>query len=102
MASLRETFPAIDWEKQASYFFQRVIRHGRRRAEELREAAITVRDAGLTPHSASATAERQAWVADLADKGCFGDRRHEGFARSADWRSEADRILAEVKASKPD
>jgi 3-hydroxyisobutyrate dehydrogenase-like beta-hydroxyacid dehydrogenase len=94
LASLRETFPGIDWEKQASYFFQRVIEHGRRRSEEVREVAQTVREAGLTPWSASGTAERQAWVADLADAGVFGKRGSPGFARSADWRTEADRILA--------
>jgi 3-hydroxyisobutyrate dehydrogenase-like beta-hydroxyacid dehydrogenase len=94
IASLRETFPGIDWEKQGAYFFQRVIEHGRRRAEEVREVAVTVREAGIEPWSASGTAQRQAWVADLADAGCFGQRGAPGFARSADWRTEADRILA--------
>ena len=93
VASLQETFPGIDWEKQASYFFQRVIKHGRRRSEEVREVAVTVREAGLEPWSASGTAERQAWMADLADAGLFGIRGEPGFARSADWRLEADRIL---------
>ena len=93
VASLQETFPGIDWEKQASYFFQRVIEHGRRRSEEVREVAVTVREAGLEPWSASGTAERQAWMADLADAGLFGIRGEPGFARSADWRLEADRIL---------
>ena len=74
LASLKETFPGIDWEKQGAYFFQRVIEHGRRRAEEVREVAETVREAGLTPWSAQGTAERQAWVADLADEGLFGTR----------------------------
>jgi 3-hydroxyisobutyrate dehydrogenase-like beta-hydroxyacid dehydrogenase len=96
IASLQETFPGIDWEKQGAYFFQRVIEHGRRRSEEMREVAVTVREAGLVAHSAAGTAERQAWIADLADAGLFGDRGSEGFARSADWRVEADRILTEV------
>lgn len=96
LASLHETFPGLDWERQASYFFQRVIEHGRRRSEEVREVANTVRDAGLTPWSASGTAERQAWMADLADAGLFGDRSHAGFARSPDWRVEADRLLASL------
>ena len=51
LASLKETFPGIDWEKQGAYFFQRVIEHGRRRSEEVREVAETVREAGLTPWS---------------------------------------------------
>jgi len=94
IASLRETFPGIDWEKQGAYFFQRVIEHGRRRAEEVREVAVTVREAGIEPWSASGTAQRQAWMADLADARCFGQRGETGFARSSDWRTEADRILA--------
>ena len=97
IASLRETFPGIEWEKQAAYFFQRVIEHGRRRSEEVREVAQTVREAGLEPWSAAGTAERQGWMADLADGGLFGARGTPGFARSADWRTEADRILAHLK-----
>ena len=96
LASLAETFPGIDWEKQGAYFFQRVIEHGRRRSEEVREAAETVREMGLTPWTSEATAERQAWVADLADEGLFGPKSMATFARSADWRIEADRIIASV------
>jgi len=96
LASLKETFPGIDWEKQGAYFFQRVIEHGRRRSEEVREVAETVREIGLEPWSSQGTAERQAWMADLADLGLFGERGLEGFARSPDWRCEADRILVSI------
>jgi 3-hydroxyisobutyrate dehydrogenase-like beta-hydroxyacid dehydrogenase len=99
LASLKETFPGIDWEKQAAYFFQRVIEHGRRRSEEVREVAETVREAGLVPWSAQGTAERQAWIADLADEGLFGAKGTKAFARSPDWRTEADRILASIAAN---
>jgi 3-hydroxyisobutyrate dehydrogenase-like beta-hydroxyacid dehydrogenase len=97
LTSLAETFPAINWEKQGAYFFQRVIEHGRRRSEEVREVAETVREIGLTPWSAQGTAERQGWVADLADQGLFGEKGTPAFARSPDWRTEADRILAIAK-----
>lgn len=100
LASLAETFPGIDWQRQASYFFQRVIEHGRRRSEELREVALTVREAGLEPWSAASTAERQAWMADAADRGVFGERGAPGFARSADWRVEADRLLADLRGGR--
>ena len=99
LASLQETFPGIDWEKQGAYFFQRVIEHGRRRSEEVREVAQTVREIGLEPWSAQGTAERQAWVADLADQGLFGAKGTQMFARSADWRTEADRILAAIQSN---
>lgn len=89
LASLAETFPGIDWEKQGTYFFQRVIEHGRRRAEEMREVAVTVADTGLDPLGATATAVRQDWVADLAVQ--------DTFVHGAGWRVEADRILAHLK-----
>ena len=98
LASLAKTYPGIDWEKQGAYFFQRVIEHGRRRSEEVREVAETVREIGLTPWQAEGTAERQAWVADLADEGLFGPKATKEFARSPDWRTEADRILARLKS----
>jgi len=97
LASLKETFPGIDWEKQGAYFFQRVIEHGRRRGEEMREVAQTLREVGLDPWLATASAERDEWMAGLADAGVFGGRGTPGFARSADWRTEADRILAAAK-----
>ena len=93
LASLAETFPGIDWRKQGNYAFQRVIQHGRRRSEEMREAAETVRETGLDPWSAGGTAERQAWVAALAEAGLFGDKAD----LRTDWRIEADRILAGMK-----
>lgn len=102
LRSLEETFPQIDWERQATYFFQRVIAHGRRRSEEVREVARTVAEAGLVPWSADGTAARQAWVADLADRGVFGSRSDEHYARSADWRVEADRVLAWIGRERPD
>lgn len=86
LASLTETYPGIDWERQADWCFSRVIAHGRRRAEEMREVAQTVREAGLEPWSAAGTAECQAWVAELAAAGRFADI-------GAGWRAAADAII---------
>jgi 3-hydroxyisobutyrate dehydrogenase-like beta-hydroxyacid dehydrogenase len=85
LASLAETFPGIDWEKQGNWFWQRVVQHGRRRAEEMREAAVTVREAGVEPLMASAIADRQAAVAALAAGGAFAE-----IAAKAGWRDFAD------------
>jgi 3-hydroxyisobutyrate dehydrogenase-like beta-hydroxyacid dehydrogenase len=95
LASLAETFPTIDWEKQGAYLFSRVAQHGRRRAEEMREAAVTVKEAGFDPHMAAASAARQEMVARLAAQGAFT-----GMEATADWRAYADRILALVRADK--
>ncbi|HEX4596897.1 MAG TPA: DUF1932 domain-containing protein [Burkholderiaceae bacterium] len=96
LASLQETFPGIAWDEQGTYFFQRTIEHGRRRAEEMLEAAHTVREVGLVPWSASATAQRQAWVADLAEQGVLGSTAGDKSGRR-DWRVEADRILEQAR-----
>ena len=93
IASLAETFPGIDWERNGDYFFSRVIQHGQRRAEEMREAAATVREAGLEPLMTAAIAERQQWLADLARTGTFAT------AGDTAWRAQADRIAADVKAA---
>ncbi len=82
LASLHETFPTLDWEKQGAYLFSRVALHGKRRAEEMREVAVTVREAGLEPHMAAATAERQDWVAGLKSAAGLGGRGEgRGLAR---------------------
>jgi hypothetical protein len=59
------------------------------------EEAETVRDSGLTSWCASGTAKRQAWVADGTDLGWFCEKGTPEFARDADWRVEADRMLGQ-------
>ena len=80
VASLYETFPGIDWEKQGAYFFQRVIEHGRRRSEEVREVAETVREIGLEPQlrPPAPPSARPGWPTWPMD-GLFGTKRHEGI-----------------------
>jgi 3-hydroxyisobutyrate dehydrogenase-like beta-hydroxyacid dehydrogenase len=94
LESLQETFPGLDWEKQGAYFFHRVAKHGRRRAEEMREAAVTVREAGFEPWIAAATAEKQDWMAALARSGLFRD------VKEGEWRDYADELLAAPTSAK--
>ena len=89
LPTLAETFPSIDWEKQGAYFFSRVVQHGKRRAEEMREAANTVREAGFEPFMASAIADKQQWVADQAAAGVF-----DGLEKDALWQAYADRLIS--------
>ncbi|MDF2462700.1 MAG: 6-phosphogluconate dehydrogenase, NAD-binding protein [Ramlibacter sp.] len=88
LPTLQETFPSIDWSRQGAYFFSRVVQHGKRRAEEMREAANTVREAGFEPFMASAIADKQQWVADCAKAGIF-----DGLPRDARWEDYADRLI---------
>jgi 3-hydroxyisobutyrate dehydrogenase-like beta-hydroxyacid dehydrogenase len=93
LPTLAETFPSIDWQKQGAYFFSRVVQHGKRRAEEMREAANTVREAGFDPFMAQAIADKQQWIADQA-----ADRVFEGLAKDAPWQDYADRIIRQRDA----
>jgi len=89
LPTLAETFPAIDWPRQGAYFFSRVVQHGKRRAEEMREAANTVREAGFEPFMSAGIADKQQWVADQAAAGVFKD-----LPRDARWQDYADRLVA--------
>ena len=89
LPTLVETFPSIDWSQQGAYFFSRVVQHGKRRAEEMREAANTVQEAGFPPFMAQAIADKQQWVADQAARGVF-----DGLGKDATWQGYADRLTA--------
>jgi 3-hydroxyisobutyrate dehydrogenase-like beta-hydroxyacid dehydrogenase len=86
IAYLEEAFPGFDWEAQARYCFERMFRHGRRRGEEMREAAATLRDAGIDPAMPAATAGRQFAVAGTAARAASS-----GNAQS--WQDRADLLL---------
>lgn len=77
LASLKETFPSLDWEKLSGYLIERVVSHGKRRAAEMREVAATLTGIGLDPTMAAATAARQQWVADLGVKEQLAGRNTE-------------------------
>jgi 3-hydroxyisobutyrate dehydrogenase-like beta-hydroxyacid dehydrogenase len=88
LPTLVETFPSINWQEQGSYFFSRVMQHGQRRAEEMRESARTVQEMGLNGTMASAIAEVQQWMADQKGRGVF-----DGAPKNGDWQRVADRLL---------
>lgn len=92
IATLQETFPGIDWQRQGSYFFSRVAQHGKRRAEEMREVAQTVREAGFEPFMSSAIADKHDWMAGKTRDGLFADLSHQAASLSP-WQAYADRLL---------
>jgi 3-hydroxyisobutyrate dehydrogenase-like beta-hydroxyacid dehydrogenase len=65
--SLDNLLPGHDWRKLSAYMISRSLLHGGRRAEEMREVAVTVREAGLHPWMSSACAERQQWAANYRE-----------------------------------
>src|SRR4051812_4167927 len=62
LRSLADTLPQEDWPGLARYVISRALLHSRRRAEEMREVARTVEEAGVEPLLSCAIAERQDWA----------------------------------------
>jgi 3-hydroxyisobutyrate dehydrogenase-like beta-hydroxyacid dehydrogenase len=65
LSSMNGTLPTEDWRRLASYLLERTVLHGERRAEELRQVARTLDDAGVEPLMAEAGARRLQWLVDL-------------------------------------
>jgi len=89
LASLQETYPQFDWEKQGDYLFSRVIQHGKRRAEEMRASAAMIDATGVGGTMAAAIAVRQDSIARLRAAGRFSSPQE---LRA--WRERAGEILA--------
>jgi len=70
-ASLRESYPGIDWKAMADYMIGRVVEHGERRAREMEEVAETLESIGIEPIMAAATARRMDWSAKAGLKQHF-------------------------------
>jgi 3-hydroxyisobutyrate dehydrogenase-like beta-hydroxyacid dehydrogenase len=101
--SLSDLLPVGDWNQLARYLISRSLEHGVRRAEEMREAAQTVAEAGVAPLMSRATAERQdqaaAHRAALAQAGDLG-RLLDAIRRDLAPEREEDRAVpAELLAT---
>jgi hypothetical protein len=81
--SLYSLFPSDDWRNTARYMISRALVHGRRRGEEMREAARTVSEVGLSSRMSSACADWEDWAS-----------RHSSAATHQDIGSMLDALLA--------
>jgi 3-hydroxyisobutyrate dehydrogenase-like beta-hydroxyacid dehydrogenase len=63
--SLRNNYPALDWNRIMSYNLERMARHGERRAAEMEEVAATLRELELDPQMVEATVKRQREMGEL-------------------------------------
>lgn len=66
MGSLSGSYPGLGWPDFARYEFERTLKHGKRRAAEMRESAATLRALGLHGDLADAIAEVQEKMGGLA------------------------------------
>lgn len=58
-ASLKNNYPTLDFVKIADYNIERMASHGERRAAEMEESAVTLRELGLDPLMVESTVKRQ-------------------------------------------
>ena len=91
LASLAKTFPQMGWtDELPDYLVSRVAEHGRRRAAEMREVALTLAEVGIRPLMATAAAERQeALVQQMTDAGVAYPA-----SGTFSWRTLADALAA--------
>jgi 3-hydroxyisobutyrate dehydrogenase-like beta-hydroxyacid dehydrogenase len=86
LASLQASDPGWNWQDRGAYNLERMMVHGARRAAEMEEVALTLRDLGLPDGMARATVD---WQARLAALGLPGG--------ADDLADRADRILAQLR-----
>ncbi|MFM0218759.1 MULTISPECIES: NAD(P)-dependent oxidoreductase [Paraburkholderia] len=67
LASLAATFPGVGWDNgYEAYLIGRVVEHGQRRSEEMREAALMLDGLGMSSALATAVADVQEQLAARA------------------------------------
>lgn len=84
LESMNGTLPTEDWPRLAAYLLERTVEHGERRAEELRQVARTLEDAGVEPLLADAGARRLQWFVDLGVSADVQDLDYDGVLRAVD------------------
>jgi 3-hydroxyisobutyrate dehydrogenase-like beta-hydroxyacid dehydrogenase len=95
LESLHGTFPNMGWTGPLpDYLVSRVAEHGTRRAAEMREVARTLRDVGLEPTMALATAVRQDWLIETMAANNVSFTQGVPFS----WRELADALAANALA----
>ena len=65
LASLQASDPGIDWRARGSYNLERMIVHGARRAAEVQEVCVTLREFGVPDWMSSGTVKWQQAISDL-------------------------------------
>lgn len=73
IGSLIASTPKINWPEQGGYNLERMMEHGQRRAAEMREVVVTLRDLGFAGDMTAAVADWQQRVGEMGLKGAEGD-----------------------------
>jgi len=79
-ASLKNNYPTLDWHKVIDYNLERMASHGIRRAEEMEQVALTLRELGVAPLITEAIVTRQREMGELGKADAVRAAKREGGA----------------------
>lgn len=82
LASLKNNYPGLDWGKVADYNIERMASHGERRAAEMEESALTLRELGLDPLIVEATVQHQRDMGALGKLDAVKSAKDKGRAEA--------------------
>jgi 3-hydroxyisobutyrate dehydrogenase-like beta-hydroxyacid dehydrogenase len=82
--SLKNNYPSLDWNRIIEYNLERMASHGIRRADEMDQVAETLRELGLDPLMATATATRQREMGRIGNDPAVRKSLNEGRAAMLD------------------
>ena len=97
VSSLAETFPGLGWPDNARYMFERTLRHGVRRAAEMRESAVTYDELGFVGALADKIADVQEEMGAIAASDLPAGPLEDAVAQIAALRLEAATVIGAGK-----
>jgi 3-hydroxyisobutyrate dehydrogenase-like beta-hydroxyacid dehydrogenase len=87
--SLKNNYPALDWNKVAEYNLERMASHGIRRADEMEQVAATLIELGIAPLMSEATVARQREMGELGKQDSIRAAKSQGRDAMLDAVSKA-------------
>jgi 3-hydroxyisobutyrate dehydrogenase-like beta-hydroxyacid dehydrogenase len=84
LVSMKNNYPTLDFAAMGDYNIERMASHGERRAAEMEESAITLRELGLEPLMVEATVKRQREMGAIGKNEKVRATLHDGRAAMLD------------------
>lgn len=84
LVSMKNNYPTLDFAAMGDYNIERMASHGERRAAEMEESAVTLRELGLDPLMVEATVKRQREMGAFGKHETVRTTLHDGRAAMLD------------------
>jgi 3-hydroxyisobutyrate dehydrogenase-like beta-hydroxyacid dehydrogenase len=84
LVSMKNNYPTLDFAAMGDYNIERMASHGERRAAEMEESAVTLRELGLDPLMVEATVKRQRELGAFGKQEAVRATLHDGRAAMLD------------------